>query len=355
MKRKNVLLSAVLIIAVLLLAGCDGYFEQTPEIDNENTETVEMGQIVWNGDSDIELAFAVDAQLNTTRNEASGIKITSNASSDEFPGIYFIWDSQQNYIGYLKAAADVFNAYESFIITAKVANEYWDFLITPAEEQQLTEDGCYVFLIQTDNNKNINMVFIDEWTVKEPDVTPPEENDNDCDNTGTFWRASFGGALQGLPFDRYRLDSMPVLGLGWSPLKIVIIDTAMLNDFFADTYSVSLNGARPEQSWVPDERFSDIISKYDDKFFESRQLVTFFLGASSLNGESLNVGRNGQQFRLGETTYTEGILNINIDYTHLGGFTVMPDWFAIIETNIVSADTAVIVNVTDNYGRVRTF
>jgi hypothetical protein len=172
-----------------------------------------------------------------------------------------------------------------------------------------------------------------------PDVTPPKENDKEWGNTGTFWRASFGGALQGLPFDRYIPER-----------KIVITDTAMLHKFFADTYSLSLyNNSinKPGNGWVRDEHFSDTIAKYDETFFKSRQLVTFFITA----------GGGGTEFRLGGTTYTNGILNINIDYVSMGesGIAAMIEWFAIIETNKVPDDTAVYVNVTDWLGRVYTF
>ena len=169
--------------------------------------------------------------------------------------------------------------------------------------------------------------------VNPPEITPPEENDNDLDNTATFWRASWGGALQGLPFDRYKI-----------PGKIVITDTAMLQEYFSDTYSLSLNEAG--NGWVRDERFSDVIAKYDDSFFESRQLVTFYLTA----------GGGGMEFELNGTTYIDGILNINIDYVSIGmGIAALVEWFAIVETNKVPADTAVNVNVTDWIGRVYTF
>ena len=179
-----------------------------------------------------------------------------------------------------------------------------------------------------------------------PIVVPPETEDDkqgedkeNWDNTGTFWRASWGGALHGLPSDRYDRDI-----LGSIPTKIVITDTAMLHEFFADAYSLSLNEAG--NGWVRDERFSDSIAKYDDTFFESRQLATFFLTA----------GGGGMEFKLGGTTYKDDILNINIDYFPVGaGIAAMIEFFAIVETNKMPADTAVYVNITDWLGRVYTF
>ena len=151
-----------------------------------------------------------------------------------------------------------------------------------------------------------------------------------CGNTGTFWRASWGGALQGLPN---------------VPNKIIITDTTMLKELFSVTYSLSLN--EHGDDWVRDERFSNFISKYNDTFFESRQLVIFFLTA----------GGGYTEFKLNGTKYLDAILNIEIDYVQTGmdGITALVEWFAIVETIKVSVDTAVYVNVTDWLGRVNTF
>ncbi|MDR2232561.1 MAG: hypothetical protein LBE56_05485, partial [Tannerella sp.] len=132
--------------------------------------------VVWNGDADKAVAQNIDEVKNDTRKNASGAKITSNAHSADFPGIYFIWDSKQKDNGYLKVSADVFDAYESFVLTAKESNTYWDFTIALQAGQQKTDDNCYVFYIpKVYNNKNINMVFLSEWKGIEVVVTnePP--------------------------------------------------------------------------------------------------------------------------------------------------------------------------------------
>ena len=117
--------------------------------------------IVWNGAPDRAVAADIAAVQNTTRKNASGTKIPSNAHSADFPGIYFIWDSKQKDNGYLKVDANVFNTYASFTLTSKESNTYWDFEISPQTGQSLTADGCYVFFIpKVYNQKNINMVFI---------------------------------------------------------------------------------------------------------------------------------------------------------------------------------------------------
>ncbi len=124
--------------------------------------------IVWNGQVDKDVAAQnVPFYQNDTRKNASGAKITSNAHSADFPGIYFIWDSKQKDNGYLKVDADIFDTYSFFILTAKESNTYWDFVIMPQPDQLQTDDGCYVFYIRkVYNNKNINMVFVAETKQK---------------------------------------------------------------------------------------------------------------------------------------------------------------------------------------------
>ena len=137
-----------------------------------------VSSVKWNGASDIAKAVDVPAVASDRKN-ASGIKITSNAHSADFPGIYFIWDSKQKDHGYLKVAASVFEVYNGFILTAKMTNEYWDFKITVQPGQELTSDGCYVYyipkLLEKDSKGklfNINMVFIGGWDIIATPVIP---------------------------------------------------------------------------------------------------------------------------------------------------------------------------------------
>jgi GH35 family endo-1,4-beta-xylanase len=119
--------------------------------------------LVWNGEADKQVAMNVDGQANTTRRNASGAKITSNANSDAFPGIYFIFDAKQKDRGFLKVHAKVFRKYASFTLTTKAGNAYTDYLIAPVSGQQRTSDGGFVFLLdEVASSKNINMVFVDD-------------------------------------------------------------------------------------------------------------------------------------------------------------------------------------------------
>jgi len=131
-----------------------------------------VSSIKWNGDSDKAVAVNINAVQNNDRTNASGSRIASNAQNTDFPGIYFIWDSKQKDNGYLKVDANVFGKYESFTLTSKELNTYWDFKIADQPGQQKTTDNCYVFYIpKANDNKNINMVFIGEYKER---LKPPE-------------------------------------------------------------------------------------------------------------------------------------------------------------------------------------
>jgi len=152
---KKGILSAVLSFVIALVAVVPAFAKQP------------VSTVVWNGETDKAVAANIKEERNDTRKNASGAKITSNAHSADFPGIYFIWDSKQKDNGYLKVEASLFNQYESFTLTAKESNAYWDFEIMPQEGQKKTADDCYVFFIpKSYNNKNINMVFVGEWKGK---------------------------------------------------------------------------------------------------------------------------------------------------------------------------------------------
>jgi len=134
---------------------------------NANPPAPATGGIVWNGTTDRSIAANIDAQPSA-RTDASGIKISSNAQSADIPGIYFIWDSKQKDVGYLKVDAKVFDDFDGFVLTTKESNTYWDFQIALQPGQLKTADGCYVFYIPKvgADAKNINMVFFDGWTSK---------------------------------------------------------------------------------------------------------------------------------------------------------------------------------------------
>ena len=184
----------------LVFAACDKHF--TNELDGSDLLGNKKGTsngMTWD-DSDKVGALTVVGTPSDRKN-ASGPKIPSNAHSDKFPGIYFIWDWKQTHgLGYLKVQEWVFEEYESFTITSKESNLYWDFkielpkhgkskrgnerFVLKDEDGNIldakgkialrkTEDNCYVFHIDR-NWKNVNMVFVPEFETKTPPL-PCEE------------------------------------------------------------------------------------------------------------------------------------------------------------------------------------
>jgi hypothetical protein len=123
--------------------------------------------VQWRGESDKAVAVTIDEARNNNRRNASGPRVVSNAHNENFPGLFFIWDARHRDNGYLKVKASVFDKYESFTLTAKESNTFWDFSIAPRRGQRRTGDDCYVFHIpKAQGNRNINMVFIGELVDK---------------------------------------------------------------------------------------------------------------------------------------------------------------------------------------------
>ena len=176
------ILSIILVLA--LVAGC---FAALPWTANAASAPV-AGNPAWDtsyGENALVLkpssGPAADI-LNNPRTNASGDdKITSNAHSADFPGLYFYWNDKQKDNGVLLVNGDVFDLFEgrSFVLTAKNSNNYWGYTISPdpkaiVKEATKTEPAVYAFGIpkqiqyldskgkaQTEDLKNINMVFID--------------------------------------------------------------------------------------------------------------------------------------------------------------------------------------------------
>ena len=75
-------LAILLIVCLVLSSSLDAALADFSSVK------VPGNDIVWNGADDREVAAVIKAVQNDTRKNASGPKITSNAHSAEFPGIY---------------------------------------------------------------------------------------------------------------------------------------------------------------------------------------------------------------------------------------------------------------------------
>ena len=325
MKKLSVL-SAVFILLSLVLISCDNTVDNSASSEtNSNSMLLKLlfagnadfiqglGSVVWNSsEADKAVAAGISAVQNMARNNASGIKITSNARSDDFPGIYFIWDSKQKDSGYLKVAAGIFTLLKSFTLTAKEANTYWDFTIAMQNGQQLTSDNCYVFFIpRVYNNKNINMVFVSEWAAAAEPVTP-------------IVPKGFTGA-------GYVFYSSCVRGINYSKSesKTFVSNEAELNDLFGEAYCMGYN---EEREWVQNNDLQNLIGKYDGEYFKDYQLLPF----------TFATGGGAGRIAIKSVVYEGGVLTISADSFYIGmGTAAITGWFAILEIKKVPEDTTV--------------
>jgi len=167
MKKVNFL--SYFVVLALVFSACNKEVrDQFVDEDFGGGAKSTLSTIKWNGDADKKVAVNIDYVNNDTRKNASGHKITSNAHSADFPGIYFIWDWKQKDPGYVKVAAELFEKYSSITLTTKESNKYFDFTLALQDGQKKTADNCYVFFIPKVNCKNINMVFITFVDDKQP-------------------------------------------------------------------------------------------------------------------------------------------------------------------------------------------
>ncbi|MCL1810316.1 MAG: prealbumin-like fold domain-containing protein, partial [Clostridiales bacterium] len=174
--------------------------------------------------------------VNSSRTNASGDKIPSNAHSGDFPGIYFYWNDKQKDDGILKVDPALFEMFKDgkFYITAKNSNAYWDYWISPSDPKAVVTSEGYLlyqipryFMYSDKNNKttkdelkNINMIFIggdykDVFLVIEKDWL--DEDGNLVVNA-----ALIGELNKKLSFD----SNAGKLKLGLNAIKITDFNTA---------------------------------------------------------------------------------------------------------------------------------
>ena len=153
----------ILLLCAVAFIGC---WAGTMETKKETNPEIQQAVSITEADKTI--AVEIPSAQNHERGNASGPSIPSGAHSESFPGIVFVWDSKTTNNGYLLAAADVFDKYESFTLTTKEGSGYWDFVIKPETGQQKNKDGNYIFyILRAGGSNKINMVFLSEWLEKE--------------------------------------------------------------------------------------------------------------------------------------------------------------------------------------------
>jgi len=161
-------LSLVLVLAMVFALSVLAFAAAAPVPGNPSPK------MDWNP------AYAAKALTVTPysydRENASGDKITSNAHSADFKGLYFYWNDKQKNDGVLLVDPFVFTLFvdETFTVTAKTSNCYWGHDLTADPAAYDADSGLYIFNILRncmfkdkkgnlvgDELKNINMIFID--------------------------------------------------------------------------------------------------------------------------------------------------------------------------------------------------
>jgi len=163
----------------------------------------------------------------SARTNASGDKITSNAHSGDYPGLYFYWNDKQKDDGFLKVDPAIFSWFTEdwFIITAKNSNAYWDYKIVLGEGYA-TSEGYLLYQIPRyfmyteannkngkvtevkDELKNINMIFIDGyWRTFDLRIVKSWDPNNEANAVATLTNGySFGSKTTRL----YAADSVAI-------------------------------------------------------------------------------------------------------------------------------------------------
>jgi len=185
--RKKLL--AVILVAVMVLAFAAPVFAAPAPVP---------GNPAWKASYSTSSEKGIVEGKLWNRGNASGDKITSNAHSADWEGVYFYWDDKQKEPGVLLVCDWVFDLFEApythagsgikfdvcdpgFVLTAKNSNNYWGYKIARSTGKVIdTVDGVkiWAFAIPKQNQdtavgnngkvqtvkedlKNINMVFID--------------------------------------------------------------------------------------------------------------------------------------------------------------------------------------------------
>ena len=150
------------------------------------------------------------------------------------------------------------------------------------------------------------------------------------------WRI---GELRNLPIASYTPDHMPVPPYE----RLVLIHTSVeqVQALFGETYSVTPNPC----GWEQDERFTNLINSFDDKFFQNYFLATFIVTAST-TGCGFEVAgiciTMSDDYPHSTTGFT-----IKLNHIAIGGGDALTDWFGIIPLPRLTPYFSVQINVNN--------
>jgi len=140
-----------------------------------------------------------------------------------------------------------------------------------------------------------------------------------------FFRLSFGGGLTCFPYRFYENSG-----------TIVLSGKDQLDELFSATYLQSYSDEA--QSWVKDNRFTDIIKRYDDEFFKNHQVVTFFVTAAG----------GAYYFEHSRNSFENGVLTIELIHKAddgVVGHCALVQWFGIVEIERITGDAQIDIKV----------
>lgn len=142
--------------------------------------------------------------------------------------------------------------------------------------------------------------------------------------------------LRNFPQDSYVYDYYPVQS--YESNAIVLSSKQEIDDLFGATYSATWSIYH--DIWLRNEHFTDVINKFDDEYFESNQVLTFFATAAG----------STNYFKLKKINYQTGKLIVNLDHLStvediaLGSGTRV-SYFSIIEIEKIEPTTQIEIKI----------
>jgi hypothetical protein len=127
--------------------------------------------VTWNG-VDHTTAIDINAVISDRTNSSSAGAFKISSHSQALPnGMVFHWSMHKNHDahrGFLRVDANVFDRFESFMITTQQGNVYRDYVIVPSGEPV---NGAYLFkldeVFKQTNPTSVNNIWIGTFVEKE--------------------------------------------------------------------------------------------------------------------------------------------------------------------------------------------
>lgn len=150
--------------------------------------------------------------------------------------------------------------------------------------------------------------------------------------------------LHNFPHNSYVYSYNPVQS--YESNAIVLSSKQQVDDLFGTAYSATWSNY--QENWLRDNRFADIVNKFDEKYFENKHVLTFFTTAAN----STNYFK--QKDVVFEPGKSSGPGKLTVRLNHLStvpetapGTGTQTSWFAIIEIQKIQPDTLIEIKILD--------